>query len=156
MSIILAIGFGVFYLTNIAAVKNQASIDFYIPMLFVVFVFGMVSFIISKKGLLINEKGLFKAYFVLNLLIFKQKIDLNNKPIVTILNLRRSQNLPSAGIVYPSSRHSFHIYYLYLLNQSHTIKTELIAIKKEENAQKMIHFLTENTNLKFEIYSPDF
>jgi hypothetical protein len=156
MSIILAIGLGVFYLINITAGKNQASIDFYIPMLFVVFVFGMVSFIFSKKGLHINKKGLYKAYFVFDILIFKRKVELKNKPIITILKLRKSQNLPSVGIVYPSSSHSFYMYYLYLLNQTHTIKTELIAIKKEENAQKLIEFLTESTNLKFENYRPDF
>jgi len=156
MSIILAIGVGVFYLINVTESKNQENIGIFIPMLLVVFIFGLISFIFSKKGLLINNHGLYKAYFVFGILLFKRKVELKNKPVVTILKLRKSQNLPSVGIVYPSSRHSFHIYYLHLLNQSHTIKTELIGVKKKGNAQKMIHFLAENTNLMFEIYSPNF
>jgi len=95
MSIILAIGIGVFYLINDAAGKNQESIDFFIPILLAVFIFGLISFIFSKKGLLINNNGLYKANFVFGILLYKRKVELKNKPIVTILKLRKSQNLPS-------------------------------------------------------------
>ncbi len=155
MSIILVIGISVFFLTKKINYPYKDIIAIYTPILLILFLFGMITFIISKKGLLTNEKGFFKAYFAFGKLIYKQEVDLSNKPVASILKLRKSQNLPSAGIVYPSGNHNFYKFYVYLLNESHTSKTELIDLKKQENAKQIVDFLTKNIDLKSELYSPN-
>ncbi|MGY0393277.1 hypothetical protein ACW5R3_12050 [Bizionia sp. KMM 8389] len=156
MSIILIIGIGIFYITEKVNYPNKDIISLLITILLIVFVVGILTFIVSKKGIIANNKGLFKAYFSFGKLIFKQQIDLNNKPIVSVLKLGKSQNLPSVGIVYPSGKHSFYKFYVYLLNESHTSKTELMDLKKQENAKLIVDFLTKNIDLKSETYSPSF
>lgn len=156
MSIILVIAISFFVLTKKIDFLYNNVIEILAPILLILFVFGVLSFIISKKGLLTYNEELYKAYFIFGILILKRKVDFDNKPIVSILKLRRSQKLPSTGIVFPSGEHSFYKFYICLLNKSHTSRTELINLKKEENANEIINFLTKNVGLKFETYSPNF
>ncbi|WP_104735375.1 hypothetical protein [Hanstruepera ponticola] len=116
----------------------------------------ILSIIFLKSGLLIIDNTIYKGYFLLGLLIYKQKVNINNQPIVSILRLKRAHGMPAFGLASPQGVHSFYKFYIYLLNQSHTEKTEVIGFKKKENAEKVIDFLIENLNLTNEIYCPDF
>ncbi len=156
MMIIVIIGVFLFTILIIGNFFDNKIIEFLISITFCIILFVFFAFIFSKKGLIIEDKRLFNGYFFLNYLLIKRNIDLSDKSAVSILRLRKSQNLPSVGIVYPSSSHSFYRFEVYLLNIKHTIKKELINFKKEKNAEKTIDFLTNNLNLKFEKYNPRF
>ena len=156
MLIVLIFGIGFYLLSKKNDYQYKDIVEFITTILIIIFVVGLIAFIFSKKGLLVDQNELFKAYFVYNNLIFKRKIDLNNKPIVSILKLKKSQNYPSISLIYPSSSHSFNRFDVYLLNKSHTIKDELIDLKEQDNAKRIVDFLIKNIDLKFEIYSPNF
>lgn len=153
LTIILILVVGLYVLS-----KNYLHdiVCFFATFFIIIFIFGLVSLVISKKGLLIKNNMLFKAYFTFNYLILKKRIDLDGKSTVSVLNLRKKHNLPSVSIVYPSSNNSFIRFYVYLLNESHTRKDEVIDLKNENNAKQVVDFLTGNFQLKYEIYSPDF
>jgi hypothetical protein len=110
----------------------------------------------SKKGLIIDQDGLNNAHFFNKYCIYKRKIYLTNKSKISILKLRKSQNLSSIGIIYPSSSHSFNRFDVYALNDKHTIKQEIVALHSLEKAEQTVEFLTKYLKLKLEIYSPNF
>ncbi len=139
--------------------NNYSLIKSHLPLSLIflaIFTILILATVFSKSGLIIKEHNLFKGYFVLGFLIYKQSIDLKSKTKLSILKLKRAHGMPAPGIIFPQNAHSFYKFYIYLLNKSHTEKTEVIGFKKEENAKKIAAFLSENLNLKYEIYSPDF
>ena len=139
--------------------NNYSLIKTHLPLASIflaIFTLLILATIFSSSGLIIKSHKLFKGYFVLGFLIYKQSIDLKSKTTLSILKLKRAHGMPAPGIIFPQNTHSFYKFYIYLLNKSHTEKTELIGFKKKENAEKIIAFLSKNLNLKYEIYSPDF
>lgn len=154
--IILAIGISLFFLTTKINYPFKESIELFKPFLLILFILVIVSFVFSKLGLLIHKNMLYKGYFVFGFLIYKQSIDLKNKPIVTILKLKKAHGMPTVGFASPQGVNSFYKFYAYLLDKSHTEKTELIGSKKIENAELIVEFLTKNLNFDYELYSPNF
>ncbi|WP_048331422.1 hypothetical protein [Bizionia psychrotolerans] len=154
VSIILGIGISIFFL-----IKNNLFRDLneLLLLLFLtVFIIGTISLVISKLGLLIRDNELYKAYFVFGFLIYKQNIDIENKRIVSILKLKRANGMPTVGLVSPQGVDSFYKFYAYLLDKSHTEKTELIGLKKLKNAELIVAFLQKHLNFDYELYSPNF
>lgn len=154
MSVILGIGISIFLLT-----KNNLLKDFnelLLLLLLTLFIIGIASFMFSKSGLVIRSNKLYKGYFVFGILIYKQNIDLKNKYIVSILKLKRAHGMPTIGFAYPQGVNSFYKFYAYLLDKSHTEKTELMGTKKREDVELIVKFLTKNLNLEYELYSPNF
>lgn len=154
VSIILGIGISIFFL-----IKNYLFNDFnelLLLLLLTFFIIGMVSVVFSKLGLVIREDKLYKAYFVFDLLIYKQNINLKNKRIVSILKLKRANGMPTVGLASPQGVDSFYKFYVYLLDKSHTEKTELIGVKKLKNAELIVAFLQKHLNFDYELYSPNF
>lgn len=154
VSIILGIGFSIFFL-----IKNSLLTDFNDSLLFLlltIFIIGMVSLVMSRLGLLVRDNSLYRAYFVLGLLIYKQNIDLKNKHIVSILKLKRANGMPTVGLASPQGVDSFYKFFVYLLDKSHTEKTELIGVKKFQNAERIVAFLQEHLSFDYELYSPNF
>jgi len=156
VSIILAIGISLYFLTKNINYSFKDTIELFTPFLLIFYILGMVSFIFSKLGLIIHANKLYKGYFVFGLLIYKQQIDLKNKPIVSILKLKKAHGMPTIGFAYPQGVNSFYKFYAYLLDKSHTEKTELIGTKKLKNTELIVDFLTKNLTLDYELYSPNF
>lgn len=105
---------------------------------------------------MVIDKNLCKGIFVGKKLIFQRKIDLNNKPVFTILKFKKIQKFAFLTVANPDMSHAFNGFDIYLLNEKHTEKERIMCLKSELNSQKAIDFITLNTNLKHEVYSPDF
>lgn len=156
VSIILAIGITLFFLTKNKNYPFKDIIELFTPLILALFILGMISFIFSKQGLSIHKNKLYKGYFVFGFLIYKQNIDLKNKPIVSILKLKRAHGMPTVGFASPQGVNSFYKFYAYLLDKSHTEKTELIGAKKIEDTELVVEYLKKNLNLDYELYNPNF
>jgi len=156
VSVILAIGILIYFITRNINYTLKDTIELFTPLLLTFYILGMVAIIVSKLGLIINANNLYKGYFVFGLLIYKQPIDLKNKPIVSILKLQGAHGMPTVGLVAPQGVNNYYKFYTYLLDKSHTEKTELIGSKKLKNAELIVAFLTKNLNLDYELYNPNF
>ena len=155
MLFILLVGFGLQILFNISHPDNYL-IKYSVNIIFILLEFGILVFVFSKNGFIINEQGLFKTYFFVKKPFFKNHIDLINKPKLSILEKRKSQRLPSISVIYPRPSFNFVTYDLFILNNNHTSKYEIISLDKKENATKAVDFLTKYLNLKSENYSPNY
>ncbi|MEM7381742.1 MAG: hypothetical protein AAF361_11170 [Bacteroidota bacterium] len=103
-----------------------------------------------------DKNGIYKAVFLGQFLLIKQKIKLQDKVACSILKFRKSQKYSFFSAARPDLAHEFNAFDVYLLNQRHTRKLKILSLKKEEKSQMAINFLMEHTGLKHEIYSPDF
>lgn len=124
--------------------------------LFILVFIGIVCSVFLKKGVLKVGKTLYKGTFLFNKLLVKKKVDLSDKPKVSILKFKRNQKMawfsiasPDASLIYLKSD-------VTLLNEKHTEKEVLISLDNEENANQVVSFLAEHFHMKNEIYSPDF
>ncbi len=118
--------------------------------------FGSIIFTFSKKGLIISNKKLFRGFYFMNILIFKRKIDTENKPVITILKFRNANKKYSSAMLNPDIDLKFNIFQLNLLNEKHTQKHPLLWLKDGKNAEKAVDFITKNFKIKHEIYCPNF
>jgi len=112
--------------------------------------------IVSKRGFLIKDNKLYCALFFFGNSIFKKKMDLNNKPAFSILRFNKKQKFAFVSIAKPDMVYNYKSFDIYLLNQNHTKRWFVLSLKKEINSKKTIDFLTTNTSLKFEKFSPNF
>ena len=110
----------------------------------------------SKKGLAEKSGVTYNAVYLGDFLILKKKIDFNDKTACSVLKFKKSQKYPFFSAAKPDLAHEFNAFDIYLLNQRHTKKTKLFSLKKESNSKLAIDFLTNHTELKHEIYSPNF
>ncbi len=123
---------------------------------FIAILFLGVSIWFMKKGFMKNSHGLHIGYFSWGKLVFTEHIRLLNKPKVTILKFRKRERAGFVSIANPEFSQAFNAFDIYLLNEKHTVKKQVISFKSEKNAQLALNFLTSNSKLKHEIYSPDF
>lgn len=135
-------------------IHNLVGLFSTIPVVLVLIVLIATTF--SKKGFVVIDKALYKGIFVRKKLIYCQKIDLNNKPVFAILIFRKIQKFAFLTVANPDMSHGFNGFDVYLLNEKHTEKERIMSLKSELNSQKAIDFITLYTNLKHEVYSPDF
>lgn len=135
---------------------NQEWISslFLISILFSIILVMITLFAFSKKGLLINNTELFKAFFFSNVLIRKIKIDLKTKTDVAILKSRSSIRPAYSISENFDTEMKFNKFNISLLDTKHRNKTLLISLLSEEKALNGIQFLTNNFELKHEKYNP--
>ena len=122
-----------------------------------------VCLMILKKGILIENKFIYIGYYLFGLKIFKQKLETENMQIITLLKFIKSTNYnyekrhPSNVTRWePNLNYQSNSFQIFLLNENHTKKKKLLNLVKKENSDKAIEFITKNTNLKIEIYNPNF
>lgn len=121
-----------------------------------VWLFFAISFIFIKKGLIKSDNGIHFGYFCWGLYVGKDKNKYLDRPIVTVLKFKKRQKLAFVSAANPDFSSSFNAFDVYLLNEKHTEKDKLIGLNTISRANSAIEFITKNSNLKFELYSPDF
>jgi hypothetical protein len=117
---------------------------------------GLIVSTFSKKGFVVVKNRLYKGIFFRDILLFKREINLANKPVFSILKFRKKQKYAFFTAANPDLAYEFNAFDIYLLNEKHTIKTLLISLQSEHNSQKASKFISDFTDLDYEIYSPDF
>lgn len=122
---------------------------FAVFLLFVVLIF-------SRKGFVIKKDRLYRASFFTGIAVHKRKIELRERPVISILKFKKKQKFAFFSAARPNLSHNFNAFDIYLLNDGHTRKNRLLSLKKEGAATEAIGFLTAHTTLKSETYSPRF
>ena len=122
-----------------------------------------VCFMILKKGIVIENKLIHIGYYLFGLKIFKQKVEAENMKIITLLKFIKSTNYnyekrhPSNVTRWePNLNYQSNSFQIFLLNENHTKKKKVLSLVNEQNSNKAIEFIKKNTNLKIEIYNPNF
>ena len=107
-----------------------------------------------KKGLSIENNNLYISYSFLKKNIYRSNVNLNNNNIFSIFNKNVIQNNTylSAGKVDLS--YKYLTYDFVLLNENHLKRSAIITVTSIESKDNLKVFLEENSNLKYEIYSP--
>ena len=123
---------------------------------FLIWIIFALSFIFIKKGLVKDNKGIHLGYYCWKKYVGRDKNKFSDRPIVTILKFKKKQKLAFISAANPDFSTSFNAFDIYLLNDRHTKKNKLIGLKDKLNADSAIEFITANSDLKFELYSPDF
>ena len=122
----------------------------------IVSLFLAASIIFSKKGFAKRKNGIVHAYYCWGKYVGNDKIEFNDRPVVTILKFKRRQKTGFISAANPDLSVSYNAFDIYLLNTKHTKKDKIMSLKSYEKAQEAIRFLTKYSSLKFELYSPDF
>ena len=116
----------------------------------------LLSIIFSKKGFLYRNNSVYLSYTFLNKSIYSKKILLDGKTSFTFLKqniLQKNTYLSAGGADLSYKDISFSIV---LLNKNHTQKKHLITVNSIKNIEELKLFLENVTNLKYEIYHPNF
>ena len=134
-----------------------------LKLIFGIAVVVCVCLIILKKGIVIENKLIHIGYYLFGLKIFKQKVETENMKIITLFKFIKSTNYnyekrhPSNVTRWePNLNYQSNSFQLFLLNENHTEKKKILSLVKEQNSNKAIEFITKNTNLRMEIYNPNF
>lgn len=118
--------------------------------------FILLSIIFSKKGFLYKNNSIYLSYTFLNRSIYTKNILLDGKTSFTLLKqniLQKNTYLSAGGADLSYKDISFSIV---LLNKNHTQKKHLITVNSVKNIEELKLFIENSTNLKYEIYSPNF
>ena len=127
----------------------------FFPITLIIAAFYLI-IVFLKKGLTVDNENLFLAYFLFDTTIYKKKINLNTKKIFTIFRNKVIQQNNSVSIGNSDINYKFLSVEFVLLNKKHSKKKTIIKITMPELEDKLKTFLEENTQLKFEIYSPNY
>ncbi|MFV8226906.1 hypothetical protein [Christiangramia aquimixticola] len=115
----------------------------------------LISLAFSKKGLIKKNQKLYKAKFFKGIILFKQKINLKDRPVVSILKFKKSQKFAFFSAAKPDLGESFNSFEIFILNRTHYKRDSIMYFKKEESSQEAVKFLTNDFPLKHEIFSPN-
>jgi hypothetical protein len=127
-----------------------------ISIICILILFLLLLIIFSKKGFLFNNNSLYLSYTFLNKNIYSKIILLDDKTSFTFLKqniLQKNTYLSAGGADLSYKDISFNIV---LLNKNHTQKKHLITINSIKNTEELKLFIENATNLKYEIYNPNF
>ncbi|TDQ28160.1 hypothetical protein CLV82_2962 [Zeaxanthinibacter enoshimensis] len=116
----------------------------------------LIIWILSKKGFYYKNENLYRGYFIGRLLLIKQKLAIQDKPVCAILKSNKRQKYGFFSAAKPDLANKFGAFDIYLLNENHTAKNRIMTLKHEKNSQKAIDFIMAHTDLKFEVYCPRF
>jgi hypothetical protein len=129
----------------------------YLIVIVLTFIFlAITSFAFSKKGFIKSDKLLFKGYFFKEYLLFKKKINLEDRPVVSILKHKRSQKFAFFSAAKPDLGIIFNAFSIHALNERHIKRDPLMYFNEEKNAEKALSFLTTDFDLRHELFSPNF
>lgn len=127
-----------------------------ILMIFLLLFFYLVSLTFSKKGLIKKDHKLYKAKIFNGLTLSRNKVNLTNRPVVSILKFKKSQKMIWFSIAKPDLATSFNSFEVFVLNERHIKRDSVMYFASEENANKAIEFLTTDFPLRHELFSPNF
>ncbi|MBS3738541.1 MAG: hypothetical protein KGY51_06060 [Psychroflexus sp.] len=154
--ILFVIGFSFLY-----AISNLLEFDLnfkgYILVIVFVLCYGfLMAFAFTKRGFTKINSKLYRASFVMGLILFKKHIYISEFPKIAILKFKKSQKLPWFYVSKPDLASDFNSFEVNLLNARHTKRNAILDLKKQKNLKPTIEFLTSNFKLKHETYSPSF
>lgn len=151
----------------ILILMEKLDLDFNIEVLIVgptLLLFGLFwVMLFHKNGFIIKNSAIHIAIFFFQIPLRTKKIKLSKWHSVSILTAsKRMGDEDLVGTFVPDNlknsnwSYSEKIFRLTLLNQNHTIKSTAICAKSESEAHSLLEFIIKNTNLKHEVYSPNF
>ena len=146
---------GLALIIALLATNFDASKLLYLAIALLVTSFFLVVFF-SKNGLVYDGENIYTGVFIGQTLLLKNRINLSDKSACSILKFRKSQRYSFFTAARPDLAHEFNAFDIYLLNDRHTKKSRILSLKKESNSKMAIQFLEDNTDLKYQIYSPNF
>ncbi|WP_437369685.1 hypothetical protein [Maribacter litoralis] len=154
------INWSIFIITVLAIIiflfqMPMKLLNFGLIVLFGLVISYSIIMMFSKNGLAVKNNELYKADFFLGKLIFKSKVKLSDNPAFSILKLRKRQKV-IYSVASPDASYGLISYDIYLLNEKHTQKKCVMSLRNEMSSKKASEFISTYTELKFEIYSPDF
>jgi len=112
--------------------------------------------ICHKKGFIKNDDGLYIAYSIFGFTLHKSLIDLTNYTDISILKSRKKMAFEKSVRMEPDMIYYDFFYNIFLLNEYHTIKFNLISTINEQKAKEIVDFITINSHLKNKNYKPRF
>tara|TARA_B100000795_G_C22506077_1_gene325848 strand:+ start:25 stop:573 length:549 start_codon:yes stop_codon:yes gene_type:complete len=143
---------GIFYLLKI----NLNLKGFFILTLCVICYILLIAVAFFKRGFLKVNSNLYKGSFFLGKLFLKTRIDISEKPKMTMLSFGKSQKLAWFSAAKPDLAVQYKSYEINILNNRHTKREPILNLKKKENVEPTTEFLTSNFDLKYEKYKPNF
>lgn len=155
---IMLIGFSLIILLILIELINQNLnlIGYLLFFFFLILFLFLLALTFSKKELIKKNKKLYKAKSFLGVTLLKRKVNLSDRPVVSILKFKKNQKFAFVSAARPDQADSFNSFEIFLLNENHTKRDSIIYFKKEENANNAIAFFINNFPLKYEIFSPRF
>ncbi len=116
----------------------------------------LIALAFSRKGLIKKEQFLYKGKIFRGYTLFKQKIDLTDRPVVSILKFKKRQKFAFFSVAKPDLSHSFNSFEIFVLNANHFKRDSVMYFKEEKSANKAIEFLTRDFPFTHEIFSPQY
>ncbi|WP_124981121.1 hypothetical protein [Nonlabens xiamenensis] len=97
-----------------------------------------------------------RSWFWFGIPIRMKTINADKYPVISVLRMGKKQKLAWTVAANPDLSVSYSSYDITSLNEKHTKKERLIILKNQRNAENAIAFILNHSNLREEIYSPDF
>ena len=146
-----------FLITIFLLLRNSLNMkDYLILSLSIICYTFLISIAFLKRGFLKKNSNLYKGSFFLGKLFFKTRIDISEKPKIAILKLRKSQKLAWFSGAKPDLADEYNNFEINILNNRHTKREPILDLKRKENVEPTIEFLSSNFDLKYEKYNPNF
>ena len=129
---------------------------------YIFFIFTLLIFLyltalaFSSKGLVKNGDRLYTAKFFKDFTLFKSKVGLNDRPVVSVLKFKKRQKYVWFSIAKPDLDKAFNSFEIFVLNERHIKRDSVMYFKSEESSQKAVEFLTTDFPLRHEVFSPNF
>ena len=156
ISLLLYIG-APFIISIFALARIDLNYKGYLMLTLFILIYGLIICLsFTKRGFIKYNSDLYRGLFFKDKLILKKRIDLTDRPKISILKHRKSQKLAFFSAARPDLATEFNSFDINILNDKHTKREEIMSLKDNTNVEKTIQFLTSNFNLKNEIFSPDF
>jgi hypothetical protein len=124
--------------------------------IFLIIYFLLISIAFLKRGFVKINSNLYRGSFFRKKLFFKKRIDISKTPKIAVLRFKKSQKLAWFSAAKPDLATEFNSFEINILNDKHTKRESIIDLKKKDNVERTINFLTTNFDLKNEVFSPDF
>lgn len=147
---------GIFALLRMALNSNLNYKGYLMLIILLMIYLLLISTAFLKRGFVKINSELYKGSFFREKLIFKKRIDISKTPKIAILKFKKSQKLAWFSAAKPDLSTEFDTFEVNILNKKHTKREAILDLKKKNNVDRTISFLTSNFNLKNELYSPNF
>ncbi|MGB7785320.1 MAG: hypothetical protein WBL27_04390 [Salinimicrobium sp.] len=116
----------------------------------------VVLFAFSKKGFIKANGKLYKAKFFRGQVLSRKKINLEDRPVVSILKFKKRRKYAFFAAAQPDMAYGFNAFEVYALNEHHLKRDLLMRLTSEEIAQRALEFLGTGLELRHEVFSPNF
>lgn len=136
--------------------RNMNWKGYLILVIFLSLFFYLISLAFSRKGLIKKDQKLYKAKIFNGVTLYQNRVDLTDRPVVSILKFRKSQKLIWFSMAKPDLGKTFNSFEVFVLNQRHIKRDSVMFFQNEETAKKAIEFLTTDFPLRHELFSPNF